>query len=514
MVSAVLQGLAGLVIILLVRWAARQRQDRKQGPHPPGPPGLPLLGNLLDMPDNPSWMTYIRWSEKYNSDILRLNVLGSNIIIVNSLDAANDLLDKRSAIYSDRPEMPMLNDLCGFGWNVAFRRYDDTWRNGRRVFQHELGPQVVKRFRALEEHATHQLLRNLLREPAEFMGHLRHMSAFEILRIAYGIEVTGREDPYVDTAEHAVGAVVATCSPGSYLVNIMPFLKHIPEWVPGAKFKQDAKVWRRYVTELRDKPFSVVKERILRGDAPDCAAKSLLESLESGEDTAGYTEDDIKYALGSMYAGGSDTTVSALGSFILGTVLDPAIQARAHADLDRVCPGRLPTFDDQPELPYIDAIVKEALRWNPVLPIDVAHCSIADDVYRGYFIPKGSLVLANSWAILHDEAAYADPLRFHPDRFMAGDALDGRVREPDAAFGFGRRICPGRYMAYDAIWIAVACMLAVFRIDKAKDAQGREITPSGEYNVGFACYPKPFPCDIRPRSSAHEALIRATAEDA
>ncbi|EKM54990.1 uncharacterized protein PHACADRAFT_119876 [Phanerochaete carnosa HHB-10118-sp] len=515
MTTTILQSLAGLTIILLVRWAAQRREQKRKGSHPPGPPGLPLLGNLLDMPDNPSWTTYIRWSEEYDSDILRLNVLGSNIIIVNSLEAANDLLDKRSAIYSDRPEMPMLNDLCEFGWNVAFRRYDDSWRNGRRVFQHELGPQVVKRFRSLEEQASHQFLRSLLREPTAFMNHLRHMAGYEIMRIAYGIEVADRDDPYVDTAEHAVGAVVATCSPGSYLVNIMPFLKHIPEWFPGAKFQRDAKVWRKYVTELRDKPFGVVKEHMRRGDAPDCAAKFLLESLESGDDAGDYTENDIKFALGSMYAGGSDTTVSALGSFILGVVLNPEIQTQAQEAIDRVCPDRLPTFADQDDLPYIDAIVKESLRWNPVLPIDVAHCSIADDVYRGYYIPKGSLVLANSWcaAILHDEQAYPDPLRFNPDRFMKDGKLDPSVREPDAAFGFGRRVCPGRYLAYEAIWIAVACMLAVFNLSKAKDEHGMEITPSGEYNVGFACYPKPFPCDIRPRSSLHEALIRATADE-
>ena len=71
---------------------------------------------------------------------------------------------------------------------------------------------------------------------------------------------------------------------------------------------------------------------------------------------------------------------------------------------------------------------------------------------------------------------------------MKDSKLNPDVREPDAAFGFGRRICPGRYMAYEAIWIAVACTLAVFNLQKAKDEQGREITPSGEYNVGFAWY--------------------------
>lgn len=61
--------------------------------------------------------------------------------------------------------------------------------------------------------------------------------------------------------------------------------------------------------------------------------------------------------------------MSALGFLSLALVRDPSIQAKAHKMIDEVCPGRLPTFDDQPDLPYIDALVKEALRWHPVLPL-------------------------------------------------------------------------------------------------------------------------------------------------
>ncbi|EKM54991.1 uncharacterized protein PHACADRAFT_208527 [Phanerochaete carnosa HHB-10118-sp] len=513
MFSTTTQGFLGLTLILILRWASQKMLERRKGPHPPGPPGLPLLGNLLDVPDDPTWMAYIRWGEKYNSDVLRLNVLRDNIIIVNSLEAATDLLDKRSAIYSDRPKMPMLNDLCGFGWNLAFRPYDNTWRNGRKVFQHELGPQVVRRFRCLTEQATHRFLRSLLHEPAAYMDHLRHMAGYGVMRIAYGIEVAEKNDPYIETVARVAEAIVEVCRPGAYLVDIMPFLKHVPEWFPGAKFQRDAKVWRKLMTDQHDKPFEFIKERMISGDAPDCAAKSLLESLESGDNTVNYTEDDIKFALGSMYSGASDTIVSTLGSFILGIVLNPAIQTKAQEAIDRVCPDRLPALADKDNLPYIDAIVNESLRCNPVIPIDIPHRLTADDVYRGYYIPKGSLVLANTWAILHDEKTYPDPLCFNPDRFMKDGKLDPAVREPDAAFGFGRRICPGKHMAHEIMWIAVACTLAAFSISKARDEHGREITPSGEYDVGFACYPKLFVCDIRPRSQEHEALIRATTDE-
>ena len=90
-------------------------------------------------------------------------------------------------------------------------------------------------------------------------------------------------------------------------------------------------------------------------------------------------------------------------------------------------------------------------------------------------------------AILHDERCYPDAGAFKPGRFLRADGtLDPDVRDPTVAvFGFGRRICPGRYMALDSIWITIVRVLALFEIHKAVDDDGKEITPDGEYHRGF-----------------------------
>ena len=105
----------------------------------------------------------------------------------------------------------------------------------------------------------------------------------------------------------------------------------------------------------------------------------------------------INYRLLSITAG-SDTTAATNASFVLAMTMHPEIQKKAQEELDRVIgPDRLPTWDDRSQLPYIDAILKETLRWNTATPLGVPHAVVQDDVYEGMFIPGGATVIPNIW---------------------------------------------------------------------------------------------------------------------
>ncbi|EKM54963.1 uncharacterized protein PHACADRAFT_194992 [Phanerochaete carnosa HHB-10118-sp] len=215
---------------------------------------------------------------------------------------------------------------------------------------------------------------------------------------------------------------------------------------------------------------------------------------------------------------GTDTIVSTFQSFFIVIVLYPEVQAKAQQTIDLVCYGRLPDFSDFHALPYVHALLKEVMGWNPVIPLNLAHVSTTDDVYNGYHIPKGTFVLANTWAILHDPDVYPNPEIFNPECFLrtgsaGGIELNPGVRDPDVAtFGFGRRTCPGRHLAYDALRLAIASVLATRTISRAKGADGREIVPKLENAYGFVIFPKPFACAIRPRSAEWRGAVLATAE--
>ncbi|KAJ7777076.1 cytochrome P450 [Mycena metata] len=489
------------------------RRNRSRLPLPPGPPKLPLVGHLFQVPSTFEWETYFDWSKQYNSDVIHLDVLGTSVIVLSSAKAAIDLLEKRSAIYSDRARLPMVCELMGWDFNFGFMTYGEHRRTHRRLFHNVFHIEAAQLFRPKELIATHELLRRILVDPDSVMSHLRHMAGKIIMHVAYGIDVEEKDDLYINLAEKAVHGLVIASVPGRFLVDTFPILKHVPEWFPGAGFRRKAKEWRNLARSMRDKPFAEAKRIMAAGNAPHSFIASALGTLEDCPDKE-YQEQVIRGTAGTMYAAGADTTVSAISTFILAILSNPEAQKKAQAELDSVLkPDHLPDFDDEPSLPYVSAIVKEVLRWRPVTPVGIPHFLPVEDEYRGYRLPPRSIVVANAWAILHDESMYPDPYAFKPERFLLNGKPNPAIRSPDAVFGFGRRVCPGRHMATSSVWIAIASILATFDITKAVEDDGRVIEPTYEYFPGLVVMPLPFKCSIKPRSPAAAELIQATANE-
>ncbi|KAI9443617.1 cytochrome P450 [Lactarius indigo] len=474
-------------------------------PFPPGPEGLPIVGNVLDMPSRNQWLTYWRWGKQYNSDIVHAQVLGTHVIVLSSTKAACELFEKRSSLYSDRPLLPSLTQLIRMNWNIAFLPYGPRWRTWRKVFHEHFHPQASRQYLPRELKATRQLLVNLLCTPSNYRDHLRFMSGQIIMGIAYGIDIAPRDDPYIFLAERALQAVESASITG-WTFDMLPFYMYLPWWFPGASFKKEAARLAPHIDEMLDKPYQAVKDALAKGIAVPSVAASMITGLR-GEPSY---EDELtsKAVPATMYLGGADTTVSAFLTFFLAMVLHPDAQRRAQMEIDRVVgTARLPDFGDETTLPYVSALVKEVMRWHPVAPIAVPHRLIADDVYEGYFLPAGSIVIGNTWALLHDESVFPDPNQFRPERF-----LDPDVKLPDAVFGFGRRICPGRFMARSSMWITIASVLAAFEISPTTDDDGVPLIPEEDFTTGLISYPEAFACAIRPRSKCAEGLIIAAME--
>ncbi|KAK0185225.1 cytochrome P450 [Armillaria mellea] len=487
---------------LILAWYLFRRTRRSTASFPPGPRGLPLIGNLLDMPAEKEWLTFAKWGEKYG-DITSISILGQRIVVINSIPVAIALLDKKSLISSDRPFFAMSGELIGWKNGLALMPYGSRFRNFRRLAHQLFGTSAtMKTFLPIVELGTHRFLKRVCAKPEELSVHIWKTVGATMLQISHGYTIQEENDPFVKLAEETMNQFSLSTNPGAFLVNLIPILRHIPEWFPGAGFKHTAREWASTLNDFIERPHNYVKQEMAAGRAHLSLTSSHLEGGVSVEE-----ECDIKWLAGSLYAGGADTTVASVYAFFKAMLLYPEVQAKAQAEIDAVIgDDRLPRFDDRERLPYVNALALEVLRWHTVGPTGIPHCVTEDVIQSGYFIPKGSLILANIWKMLHDPTVYREPFKFNPDRFIRTDTKEPEPDPYKVVFGFGRRICPGKVLADASVFMSCAMVLAVFDISKYSE-NGVVFEPDTEHTAGTISHPTPFKCTIQARSRKALELI-------
>lgn len=302
--------------------------------------------------------------------------------------------------------------------------------------------------------------------------------------------------------------------PLTWAVDVIPILNYLPEGLPGTSFQKTAQKWNKVTRMVIETPYAFVRQQMTKGiHRPSYVASLVTHHENDGRENINwkYEENAIKRTAAIMFAGGADTTVTSITGFILAMLLFPAVQKKAKDEIDLIIGvSRLPQFEDRDKLPYVSALVKETLRWLPVAPLGAAHTTDEAFDYNGYYIPKGANLMPAVWWFLHDPQTYSDPAVFDPDRY-----LEPR-NEPDPAseaFGYGRRICPGRYLADESLFLTISRLLAVFDINKAVDKRGKEIVPEINITPGLIGHPRKFPYIIKPRSAKHVDLIRSIEVD-
>ncbi|KAK5630396.1 hypothetical protein RRF57_006111 [Xylaria bambusicola] len=410
-----------LVLALGIAYVAatllRNQLNKARQPLPPGPKGLPLVGNLNDLP-KPGAFEAQHWLEhkKLYGPISSVTVFGQSIIIINDAQVAFELFEARSSKYSSRPKQLFASELVGWENTIGMSPYNKRFRAMRKNLARVIGSNsAVAQFGDLQAAEVGHFLLHVLRSPENLLDHIRKAVGTVVLKIAYGYTAEPhRDDVLITMVGDAMDKFARAAVPGAFIVDLLPFCKYnsighapcdrnfdwrvvngLPEWMPGTSWKKTARQWGSELMRVTDVPYTFVKHQMAQGTYQ---ASFLSRLIEAGEDSDPEVNDINKWSAMSLYSAGADTTVSAIATFYLAMTIYPEVQRRAQEELDRVVGyDRLPTLADRDELPYINAIVKETLRWHPVAPMGLPHQSTEDDMIEGYFIPKGSMVFANVW---------------------------------------------------------------------------------------------------------------------
>ncbi|KAG6875366.1 hypothetical protein C0993_009553, partial [Termitomyces sp. T159_Od127] len=484
---------------------------------PTNHPQNPLLQHLS---------TYFRQLLEQYGGLLSLNLAGHRLVLIGDIKVAHELLDKHAAKHSSRPVMYYLRhhvDPTETYWSHSAD--GPTVSLGRR-----LGAGVMARVRvgATEPLQAFEALLNVQKllddGGREWFRHMIRFSASTALAAAYGMHCPDGDEPALKNVREVIDELVVLFNPTASIVNVLPFLDLIPGPMP----------WRTRARAFNKRDQTVYQELLDRALTGRASGMNTWAAAFAHKDSP---DGDQSRLLKTFSGAAIETTAISLQIFVLACIRHPEWVATAQEKIDAVVgPDRLPSFKDRPLLPYVEAIVRETLRWRPAARCGVPHQSIADDTieYQGqtYFIPKGSIIFAVAWlvapssshtptknyrfntrAIEHDQSRFKDHDRFMPSRFLDAEG-DLKPNYETSAFGFGRRACPGVPFAERSLWISIATLLWTFNI-RGSDALDLETGEPFKYDDGDDAFNGdltnallPFPAIFEPRSRQRAEVAR------
>ncbi|KAL3476681.1 cytochrome P450 [Aspergillus californicus] len=504
--TSLLGAVATVAIIIRLLLIGRRPKN-----YPPGPPTLPILGNIHQMPTRDAHLQFEKWAREYGP-IYSLMLGTQCMIILSSDEAVKDLLDKRSGIYSDRQEMYIGQVLCSGGLRMLMMGYGPTWRMFRKMVHGLLNVVTSKNYVPYQMLENKQMLHDLLTEPANFLKHIRRYSNALTTTMVFGWRTPTYEDEKMKQLFDGFSqfADINQTGPAAF-IDFFPFLRNLPDFLLPTQKK--ARELHKHEKALYKGHWLKAKEDIRTNNITPCFSVGMNEV----QNKDGFSDDQACYISGTLLEAGSDTTSNTLYGFVQAMLLFPEVQKKAQDELDRVVGlERLPVLDDLVDLQYIRGCMKETLRWMPTTILGaVPHAVTQDDVYMGYFIPKGAGVLNNVWSIHMDPKRHPNPREFNPERYKDDrQSLGDSAANPDGAkrdnftFGAGRRICPGIHVAERSLFLGMSRILWAFNIEPAIDEKGKPIIPdANRLTQGFVCMPEEFPAKITPRSKDRAEIV-------
>ncbi|KAF2468113.1 cytochrome P450 [Lindgomyces ingoldianus] len=462
-------------------------QKRRRGRLPPGPPRIPILGNLHQAPKDAPWRTFDQWIQKYGP-LVSADFGGTTVILVGDFATARDLLGKRANIYSSRPRMVMAGELTCKGQHIMLRPFDETFLLHQRLEASVLSPRASACYTPVQDMESKVLLKNLL-STNEFPKQYERFAASIVYVLVYGFRIETGDEWQLLTAHEVLKNFTYAGQVGAWIVDALPVLNYLPGFL--ATWKKQAEQWYQIEANLH---MVNMKEALER------SSWNWSKDFKNAKQAEGLTDVDISWDLGILCDAGVETTNVTLQIFTLACLAYPEFIPKAQQELDSIVGyNRLPTFEDLEHLPYIQAVVEENFRWRHIAPAGIPHATTREDYYKGYWIPKGSTIMPVFYSMCKDEKLFDSPFEFRPERWTDKTQLSN--------FGYGRRVCPGRFIARNSVSIAIARLLWAFNIRQAKKGGEKVVVHEDIFTTGFVSAPKPVEVVFEPRSEQHKNVI-------
>nr|CAB3474553.1 unnamed protein product [Digitaria exilis] len=417
------------------------------GKLPPGPRPRPVVGNLFDV-QPVRCRCYQEWARKYGP-IMTVWLGSEPTVVVSTAELAKEVLKTHDQSLADRQRDRSSERFSRGGMDLIWADYGAHYIKVRKLCNLELfTPRRLEALRPIREDEVTAMVESIYTtvttpavltfpptllegsegKPLVVKNHLSMVAFNNITRLAFGkrfvnaageLDEQGREFKSIVTNGIKIGASLS-------IARYIPWLK-----------------WLAPVDE------QIFKEH---GDRRD-----------GSPDKYDLSDDTVIGLLWDMITAGTDTTVISVEWAMAELVKNPRVQEKVQEELDRVVGrDRVLLETDFPNLPYLQALVKESLRLHPPTPLMLPHKASSSVKIAGYDIPKGANVIVNVWAVARDPNVWDNPLEFRPERFLQENidikGADFRV----LPFGAGRRVCPGAQLGINLVASMIGHLLHNF----------------------------------------------------
>ncbi|KAG6883651.1 hypothetical protein C0993_004902 [Termitomyces sp. T159_Od127] len=490
---------AAAVLLLTALLVLHRKLTHRPSTLPPGPaPDSWLFGN--NIPTAFAYRKFEEWTKVYGP-IFSLRQGLTTIIVIGRYDAAVDVMEREGAALVDRPLSIAAGETLSGGMRVLLTPAGERFKKMRKALHAHLSPTVVHTYGpVLMSNARTQIL-DILDDPDIHQEHAKRYSASVVMALAYGKKAGGHDDPDVRAVNRCLVRLGVNLRPGLWKVDIYPFLRYIPGYLDELRegHREELALFKKYL--------SIVREQMATNETtPSSFAKYLIERQES----LSLSDDETAYLAGALFGAGSDTTASAISVGVLAAACYPAAARKVQEEIDLVVGRERPPTPADYEggrMPQLQAFVLETFRWRPVTAGGFAHKATRPIVYGEYVIPKGATVIGNVWAVGRDPAYFPDPEKFDPQRWIRED---GTLRDDlkSYTFGFGRRVCPGQWIATASVMLNTALIQWSFtvRADPKHPIDELDFTESAN------AHPNKFHVFFEPRVEGGKDGIREAFE--
>ncbi|XP_028818812.1 cytochrome P450 2A13-like isoform X3 [Denticeps clupeoides] len=461
--------LASLVLLLLLVFGMRKG---KQGLRlPPGPTGLPLLGNLPQLNKHAPFKSFLEWSKQYGP-VITVYLGLQRVVVLIGYETVKEALVDQAEDFSGRAPVPFLYKATrGYGLLIS---NGERWHQLRRftlTTLRDFGMGRKKMEIWIQEESKY--LVDLLREnksasfdPSFFLS--RAVSNV-ICALVFGQRFSYKDAQLLRLLQTISGILKFLSSPSGQLYNIFPRLMN---YLPG----RHQTIFRE-VDEIRN--FCTEKitqhQETLNPDDPrdyiDCFLMRLNE--EKNLPSTEFHNDNL-----------------------ISTVLNLFLAEKMQKEIDDVIgQTRSPTMEDRKSLPFTNAVIHEAQRFLDLVPMGLPHYATKDISFKGFIIPKDTVILPLLHSVLKGEDHWDNPWTFNPDHFLDNN---GNFKPNPAfiPFASGKRACVGESLARMELFLFLVTLLQHFTFSSPEGPDSVDISPE---NSGFGNVPRRYEMIVTPR---------------